>query len=285
VRILVTGHAGLVGAHVAEHLEAAGFAVVGFDRADGDDIRDADALANAARGCEAVVHAAALAHDSAGTPSELFATNVTGTWNALAAAEGAGARVFIQFSSAQVFGIAEGEQQPQYFPIDDDHPRNATRPYGLSKCLGEDLCAAATRRSGMATIVLRPVAVWTESTYEHIAAERQRNASFEWSPFWEFGAFVDVRDVATAVERAVDRPPGTHDRLTLCAGDISATAPAREMAQRLMPNVVWRRRTSELYNSEPWRALFDTTRTRSTLGWEPAHTWAAWLAANASGGS
>ena len=48
------------------------------------------------------------------------------------------------FSSAQVFGFAEGEGVPEYLPVDDDHPLRASRPYGLSKRLGEEMCAAWT---------------------------------------------------------------------------------------------------------------------------------------------
>jgi len=39
------------------------------------------------QGCEAVVHAGAIAHDSAGTPAEIVATNVLGTWHVLQAAK------------------------------------------------------------------------------------------------------------------------------------------------------------------------------------------------------
>ena len=74
-----------------------------------------------------------------------MAVNVLGTWHVLLAAEAAGAGRVISFSSAQVFGIAEGERLPDYFPVDDAHPRRAMRPYGLSKRLGEDLCEGFTR--------------------------------------------------------------------------------------------------------------------------------------------
>jgi UDP-glucose 4-epimerase len=56
------------------------------------------------------VHLAALAHDSAGSPEQIMAVNVLGTWHVLLAAEAAGAGRVVSFSSAQVFGIAEGER-------------------------------------------------------------------------------------------------------------------------------------------------------------------------------
>lgn len=278
MKVLLTGDAGYVGAPVALHLLEEGHEVVGFDVARGQDLLDPAALTDAARSCEVVVHAAALAHDTAGSPEQIFSTNVTGTWNALAAAESAGARVFVHFSSAQVFGIAEGEHPPAYLPVDDDHPRNATRPYGLSKRFGEDLCEAATRRTGMATIAIRPVAVWQESTYERIWNARATDPSYEWSPFWEYGAFVDVRDVATAVAAALTLPPGSHHRVTLCASDISASKPALEMVEQLLPSIGVRGDRRHLYQDDAWRALFDISATTEVLGWRPVHTWAAFRA-------
>jgi len=224
VRILVTGHCGHVGAPVAAHLEHLGHDVVGFDRVDGDDLLDLASVRRAVDGCAAVVHAGALAHDTAGSPEDIMAVNVLGTWHVLLAAEAAGAGRVIYFSSGQVFGIAEGERLPDYFPVDDAHPRRAMRPYGLSKCLAEDLCAGFTARTGIPTVALRPAWVWDPGMYQRIEAQWQADPASEWTPTWEYGQFVDVRDVADAVQRALERPVSGHHRLLLCSADIAATS-------------------------------------------------------------
>jgi nucleoside-diphosphate-sugar epimerase len=100
-------------------LRRAGYEVAGFDRVGGADVLDLAAVSRAARGCAAIVHLAALAHDSAGSPEQIMAVNVLGTWHVLLAAEAARANRVISFSSAQVFGIAEGERLPDHFPVDD----------------------------------------------------------------------------------------------------------------------------------------------------------------------
>jgi nucleoside-diphosphate-sugar epimerase len=254
-------------------LSRLGHEVVGFDRASGDDLLDAAAIRRAAVGCDAIVHLAALAHDTAGTPEQIMAVNVLGTWHVLLAAEAAAVGRVIHFSSAQVLGIAEGERLPDYFPVDDAHPRRAMRAYGLSKRLAEDMCAGFTARTGVPTIALRPVWVLRPDMYEQIEARRQAAATSEWSPFWEFGAFVDVRDVATAVERALVVPLEGHHRALLCASDISATQPSLDMAARLAPTVPVRDRNQ--YRDAPWRALVDCSVAARVLGWQPVHTWAA----------
>lgn len=184
---------------MAAHLAHLGHQIVGFDRVEGDDLLDAASVRRAADGCAAVVHAGALAHDSAGSPEDIIAVNVLGTWHVLLAAQAADVGRVVYFSSGQVFGTAEGERLPDYFPVDDAHPRRAMRPYGLSKCLAEDLCAGFTARTGVPTVALRPAWVWDPGMYQRIEARWRDDPGSEWTPAWEYGQFVDVRDVAGAV--------------------------------------------------------------------------------------
>jgi nucleoside-diphosphate-sugar epimerase len=122
-RVLLTGSSGGVGRAARPVLEAAGWAVEPFDLIDGKDLRDEAAVLDATAGCQAVVHAGAIAHDPAGTPAEIVATNLLGTWHVLQAAETHSVSRVVYFSSAQVFGFAEGEGTPAYLPVDDTHPR------------------------------------------------------------------------------------------------------------------------------------------------------------------
>ncbi len=271
MRILVTGHRGNVGVPVARQLADLGHDVTGFDRVDGHDLLDPGQVKDAAAGCAAVVHLGALAHDTAGTPEQIMAVNVLGTWHTLLAAEAAGARRVVYFSSAQVFGTAGGERLPDYFPLDDAHPRRATRAYGLSKCLAEDLCAGFTARTGIATVALRPVWVWQPGQYRQIEEQWRAEPESEYEPYWEYGAFVDVRDVATAVELALKVPVTGHHRALLCAADIAATGPSLDMAARLAPDVTTR--DTARYRADPWRALVDCPAAQAVLGWRPRYRW------------
>jgi UDP-glucose 4-epimerase len=271
MRLLVTGHRGHVGAPVASHLESLGHEVAGFDRAEGMDLLNLPAVRRAAQGCAAIVHLGALAHDTAGSPEQIMAVNVLGTWHVLLAAEAAGVARVVHFSSAQAFGTAEAERAPDYLPIDDEHPRRAMRAYGLSKCLAEDLCAAFTARTGTPTISLRPVWVWDPGMYQRIEEQWRADPRSEWEPYWEFGAFVDVRDVATAVELALEVPLAGHHRALLCAADICATEPSLDAAARLAPGVPVRKPAR--YQADPWSALVDCSAAEALLGWRPAYGW------------
>jgi UDP-glucose 4-epimerase len=271
MRILVTGQRGNVGVPVAARLRALGHQVAGFDLADGQDLLDPVAVRQAADGCAAIVHLGGLAHDSAGSPEQIMAVNVLGSWHVLLAAQAAGASRVVSFSSAQVFGTAEGERLPDYFPVDDDHPRRAMRPYGLSKRLAEELCDGFAARSGIAVVSLRPVHVWGRDFYQEVERRRRADPAAEWQPFWEFGAFVDARDVAAAVECALAAPVTGHVRAVLCAADIAGSAPALDLAGRLAPGVPVT--DPARYAADPWQALFDCSVARNVLGWRPAYSW------------
>ena len=214
--VLLTGSSGQVGRAVAPVLEDAGWSVRPFDLAQGLDLREYPAVLRGAQGCDPVVHAGALAHDSAGSPADIVATNLLGTWHVLLAAETVGASRVVSFSSAQVFGFAEGEGEPLSLPVEDDHPVRAGRPYGMSKRLAEEMCGAWTQRTAIPTIVLRPVLILDDVGLGSVSAEDA-----------ELGAYVHLVDVATATLLSLTAAVVGHHRLTLCGpGPFSTRAAA-----------------------------------------------------------
>jgi UDP-glucose 4-epimerase len=280
VRILVTGHRGKIGRVVTSLLQDEGHDVTGFDRLDGNDVLDRPALRLATERCDAVIHLAAddVTADDAPTPGtrwnpeDIIMTNGLGTANVLDAAARANVLRVIFLSSVDALGIFLGEKAPDYLPIDDDHPTYPSSPYDLSKRLAEEMCRSFTAETGIPTICLRPPGVFDEATYTRIKAARVDNPEFEWSPFWEYGAFIDVRDVASAISAGLTCSDPGHVRLLLCADDISsAHLASRAMARKLHPDVPWH--GGPELDDEPYRALLDTRRARQILGWAPAYRW------------
>jgi UDP-glucose 4-epimerase len=257
---------------VEPYLRQCGFLVRTFDIQDGEDVRDLPALRRAMRGCAAVVHMAALIDDEAGAAEEIIAVNLLGTWHVLQAAREAAVTRVVYLSSLQALGVAKGQRAPDYFPIDDDHPLYASRPYGIAKRLAEGMCEMFTEATGITTVCLRPAMVCDRERYVAVAAEREREPSAEWEPFWEYGAYIDVRDVASAVGCALAPSVNGHHRLLLTALDAWSSAPSREMARRLLPAVPWRGDAE--YAAEPHRSLVDISRAVRVLGWTPRYRWA-----------
>ena len=96
---------------------------VEYDLATGRDILDPAALLDSARGCDAVVHSAALLGLPGQSDGEIMAANVQGTWNVLSAAQEAGIPRVVFLSSVDALGVFKGERSPDYLPLDDSHPR------------------------------------------------------------------------------------------------------------------------------------------------------------------
>ena len=282
-RVLVTGHRGLVGGAVVDALQVAGLAVVGLDLADGDDITNPDLLRERIRGCAGVVHLAAVDDEPAepdpltpatsGDVDQVMATNVGGTSQLLAAAADSGVGRVVFMSSVDVFGCFMGQGLPQYLPIDDAHPVSPRGPYAWSKLAGEELCAAFTRATGAVTVCLRPPGVFTDDTYTFIRSARADRPEVEWSPIWEYGAFLDARDLAAAVVAALTESNlSGHHRLLVCANDISsAKDDSLTLASRLVPDVP----VIELqrFAVRPFAALLNSSAAQDLLGWHPVHRW------------
>jgi UDP-N-acetylglucosamine 4-epimerase len=148
---LVTGVAGFIGSHLAEHLLRLGQRVVGLDNfstgkranlqglASRDfrfiegDIRDAAACRRACAGVDVVLHEAALGSvpRSIDDPVASTESNVLGFLNMLVAARDAGVGRFVYASSSAVYG-----DHPDLPKVEAAIGR-AMSPYGLTKHVNE----------------------------------------------------------------------------------------------------------------------------------------------------
>lgn len=272
MKVLVTGSEGMIGSVVRQVLQDAGHEVIGFDIVNGQDILKPEQVQNAIHGCDAVVHLAASLGFAEDTANDIMAVNLLGTWHVLTAAAEVQVKRVIFFSSVDVLGVFKGEKKPDYLPLDDAHRCYAATPYSISKRLGEEMCKFWTDSTGISTICLRPPGVFNAATYDFIISNRHANPEFEWNPFWEYGAFLDVHDAAEAAKCALSCSFSGHVALLLCADDISsASRTSREMAQSLHPDVEWR--GGQEYEQQPYKALVSTRRAQEVLNWIPRHKW------------
>ncbi len=272
MNVLVTGSRGRIGAVVAQSLRRAGHGVVEYDLLDGQDILDAPALERSMRGTDAIVHSAALLGRPADAPERIMNVNLQGTWNVLACASALGVERMVLLSSVDALGVFKGERAPDYLPLDDAHPCYPRTPYGISKRLSEEMCRLASEASRLSVVALRPPGVWTESTYEWVQDMRARQPEFEWSPFWEYGAFIDVRDLSQACVRALACSSAGFRCVAVASADVTTSGPtSRAWAARLHPHVEWRGGAE--YDVDPYRSLIDTSEARKLLDWKPEHSW------------
>jgi len=276
MKVLVTGSRGLVGASVAEELRASGHAVVEYDVQDSQDILHLPTLREATRECDTIVHAAALLGQPDESLDQIMSVNLQGTWNVLCAGAEARARRVVFLSSVDALGVFKGERAPDYLPLDDAHPCYPATPYAISKRLAEEMCRFSSEAHGLSVVCLRPPGVWTRDTYTMIVSERAKRPEFEWDPFWEYGAFIDVRDLSRACLRALTcETEGFHCILVLSSDITTSGKTSHELARLVHPNVEWRGGAE--YDDEPYRTLLDIGPARQLLDWSPQHTWRAFV--------
>jgi len=148
-KVLVVGGAGYIGSHVTQALLKSGHQPIVFDNLstgsrsnvpEGVTLIHGDILLlpqieNALKKVDAVIHLAALkaAGDSMIHPEEYATHNVSGTINLLNAALRANVKNIVFSSTAAVYG------EPQYVPIDEDHPKIPANFYGVTKLQIETL--------------------------------------------------------------------------------------------------------------------------------------------------
>ena len=221
--VYVSGASGFVGRHVAAALAERG-ATVRTERAE---LLDPAALERAVRGCEAVVHVAALYSYDA-EAERLEAVNVRGTRNVLAAAARAGVRRFVHTSTAGTCGPVPGRSATEE---DAPPPWELTVPYKRTKLAAERLVLEAARE-GLEAVVVNPTTPVGEGDRRPTPTGRMV-AGVARGRIRAYLAgtglnVVDVRDVATGHALALER--GRRGERYLLGGE---NLPLRELFARI----------------------------------------------------
>lgn len=178
MRVLITGGTGDIGTALSRRLLAKGWSVHVIDQKKEVslpgisyaqcDIMDFEALKTKMQGCDAVVHLAAIRSPDMAPGQDVFRVNVAGTFNVYEAAAQTGIKRVVQASSINAIGCAWSleDVRPQYFPVDEAHPRFTTDPYSFSKQAAEDIADYFYRRDGVSGTSLR--FPWVYNRDKHI---------------------------------------------------------------------------------------------------------------------
>ena len=165
-KVLVTGGAGYIGAHVAAELLKSGYSIRIYDdfsnglhrRVDGKfrdivegDMLDRAKLLAALDGIDAVIHLAAkkAVEESVKDPLKYYENNVGGTLNLLGAMAAKGVKQLVYSSSAAVYSPNDKEA------VVEDDPTVPLSPYGASKLLAEQLISSVGSAEQISNISLR----------------------------------------------------------------------------------------------------------------------------------
>ncbi|MFU8874684.1 NAD-dependent epimerase/dehydratase family protein [Micromonospora sp. SL4-19] len=282
-RVVVTGATGKLGRAVVAHLRDVGIDVLAVDRAGVHDPRDVDGeflladltdygqVVEAFTGgadehggrVDAVVHLAAVPAPGLLPNATTFANNSAATYNVFAAARAAGIKRVVWASSETVLGLPF-DTPPPYAPIDEKYPPRPESTYSLNKVLEEEMARQFCRWDPELVMVgLRFSNVMDVEDYAKFP-------SFDADPRlrrWNLWGYIDARDGAQAVERALAHGRPGADVFIIANADTVMSRSSASLMAEVYPGVEVRKELGE------HETLLSIEKARRVLGYEPQHSW------------
>jgi nucleoside-diphosphate-sugar epimerase len=214
-------------------------------------------------GLDGVVHLAAIPAPGIAPNAATFANNVVSTYNVFEAARVAGIRNVVWASSETVLGLPL-DTPPPYLPIDEEYRVRPESSYSLGKAVEEEMAHHFCRWDPTTKIVgLRFSNVM--EPHDYLAFP-----TFEADPMlrkWNAWGYIDARDGAQAVRRALELQTTGYDVFIVANADTCMTTSSAELAATVFPDVPF---TRPVAGTE---TLLSIDKARRVLGYEPEHSW------------
>lgn len=281
LKVLITGSSGFVGTHLRNLLQntispKGKFQVEGFDLADGQDVRDFEAVRSKIDLFQPdyVFHLAAQAYvpETTMNPKRGIETNLIGTLNILEAVRQTGmhSRIHIAGTSEE-YGYDRDELE-----LDEESVAKPTTPYGVTKLAGTTLAMTYSRIYGTKVVCTR---AWNHigpgaSPSYAVSAFSKRVAEAE-----KFGTpivhgnldairnYTDVRDIVKAYVLAIELEPGIYN---LAGSNTIATKEILDQLVKLAHCEVSLEENQHLYRAMSNKFPKPNAEKFSTItGWKP----------------
>jgi len=297
-KILVTGADGFIGSHLTEALLARGYDVrafvlynsfnswgwldtlpeatrKGLDVFAGD-VRDPNGVRTALKGCDAVLHLAALIGIpySYHSPDTYVDTNIKGTLNVLQAARDLGTARVIHTSTSEVYGTARS------VPISEEHPLQGQSPYSATKIGADHLALSFHLSFNTPVTVVRPFNTYgprqsARAVIPTIITQIANGArSIKLGALSPTRDFNYVADTAAGFIAALESTHATGEVVNLGTGhEISIGDTVKLIAQLMGQEVRIESDEQRLRpaGSEVERLCADNRKAQQLIGWRPQH--------------
>jgi dTDP-glucose 4,6-dehydratase len=298
-KILVTGADGFVGSHLTEALVRAGYNVKAFvcynsfnswgwlDHSAEDikgkfevfsgDIRDPHGVKEAMKGCNSVLHLAALIAIpySYYSPDTYVDTNIKGTLNVLQAARDLKLNRVIHTSTSEVYGTA------QFLPITETHPLQAQSPYSASKSSADQLAFSFYSSFDTPVVIVRPFNTYgprqsaravIPTIITQIANGKKKIKLGSIHPTRDFNY---IKDIVAGFISALNSDNGCGEVVNFGSNfEISIGDTANLIAEIMSVNIdiVTEQNRLRPANSEVERLCADNTKAGKLFGWSPQYS-------------
>jgi NAD dependent epimerase/dehydratase len=297
-KILVTGADGFIGSHLTEALVRDGHDVRAFvlynsfnswgwlDHCSKDvkgkfevfagDIRDPNGIRTAMKGCDAVLHLAALIAIpySYHSPDTYVDTNIKGTLNIVQAARDLGVSKVVHTSTSEVYGTA------RFVPITEDHPLQGQSPYSASKIGADQIAMSFYMSFGTPVAILRPFNTYgprqsaravIPTIITQIANGKRQIKLGAVHPTRDFNY---VADTVAAFMAALSSDRGVGEVINIGSNfEISIGDAARTIAEVMGAEIeiIFDQQRLRPEKSEVERLWASNDKARELLGWQPQY--------------
>ena len=277
MKIAVTGGSGKLGKSVVRRLGEAGHEVLNLDRA-GErspglvlvDLKDYGQVVDAILGIDdrhagfdAVVHMGAIPAPGILPDAAIFHNNMLATYNVFQAARRAGIKKLVYASSETVLGLPF-DIDPPYIPVDEEYPTRPESTYSLVKHLEEQMAMQLTRWDPQLSItalrfsnVMDPEDYALFPSFDADATLRK----------WNLWGYIDGRDGAQAVLRALENGKPGFETFIIAAADTVMSRSSADLAAEVFPGVELVKEVGER------ETLLSIDKARRMLGYAPEHSW------------
>jgi nucleoside-diphosphate-sugar epimerase len=278
--VLVTGGSGKLGRAVLADLVAHDYKVLNIDQAlpretvcptvridlsDYGQVLEAmlGAVDEHRRRFDAVVHLAAIPAPGQFANSRTFKNNVPSSYNVFEAARTAGIKNVVFASSETVLGLPF-DSPPPYAPLDEEYFPRPETAYSLGKLLDETMAAQFCRWDrDLKMVGLRFSNVMDVDDYKAFP-------SFDSDPRrrrWNLWGYIDARDGAQAVRRALDARFKGFEAFIIANADTVMTRTSASLMTDVYPTVPIKG------TLEGNQTLLSIEKAKRLLAYEPQHTW------------
>lgn len=297
-KLLVTGADGFIGSHLTEALVRQGYDVRAFvfynsfnscgwlDHCGEDvkgkfevfagDIRDPNGVRTAMKGCDVVLHLAALIAIpySYHSPDTYVDTNIKGTLNIVQAARDLGVAKVVHTSTSEVYGTAK------FVPITEDHSLQGQSPYSASKIGADQIAMSFYTSFGTPVSVIRPFNTYgprqsaravIPTIITQIATGKRQIKLGSVHPTRDFSY---VADTAAGFIAVLGSDRGTGEVINIGSNfEISIGDTAHLIAEVMGAEIEIETDAARLRpeKSEVERLWADTTRAHELTGWRPQY--------------
>ncbi|QSZ48367.1 NAD(P)-dependent oxidoreductase [Arthrobacter sp. D5-1] len=277
MRIAVTGGSGKLGRSVVRRLTQDGHQVLNIDRAGtrGKGYVNVDlrhygqvldvilGLDDQHHGLDAIVHLAAIPAPGLAPDATIFENNMVSTYNVFQAARRAGIKKVVYASSETVLGLPF-DIAPPYIPVDEEYAARPESTYSLVKHLEEQMAVQLTRWDPELSITaLRFSNVMDPEDYDAFPSfDSDANLRK-----WNLWGYIDARDGALAVVKALEHGVPGFETFIIAAADTVMSRSSADLAAEVFPGVEVLKELGE------HETMLSIDKARRLLGFKPEHSW------------